>query len=43
MCRTYGCTPNELDNVPYDTIIAHMVCLGIEAKVEKERMRKARK
>jgi hypothetical protein len=39
LCRdVYHCTPPELDAVPWHRIKAHLDCLSIEGKYEKERL-----
>jgi hypothetical protein len=40
LCRdVYHCTPVQLAEVPLATIMAHLACMDVEAKVAKRRGR----
>ena len=38
LCRdVYHCTPNKLDDIPLDKILAHLTCISVEAQVRKQK------
>lgn len=41
LCRdVYHCTPAELAQVPLATILDHLACMDVEAKVKQRRAKK---
>jgi hypothetical protein len=38
LCRdVYHCRPNDLDDVPLETVLDHLTCLDVEAEVQNSR------
>lgn len=35
LCRLYHCTPVELEEIPIETILAHLICITEEQKYQK--------
>jgi hypothetical protein len=43
LCRDiYHCTPVELAKIPAATILAHLICLDVEAEVHRRKSRKGK-